>query len=385
MRRAICAILVVALAWSLAARGRAADPTSKPTATSSAPACRVSVDPRVELMSIIFRLAGNSEYRKGRVASYTKDVDEHFRPFADHAVVKLARKLRQKRGVSYDAVMSMAVHVTDAFTLKEAVPFKPHPKNLDRRWHTKEAREFLAEARKFVKDTKFKKFIADHQKLYDGAAKAMDQTMAKHAHLDWFDKFFGQPPGAKFEVILGMLNGGNCYGAKLKTDERERLYCMLGVWKTDRRGAPAFGKPVVPTVVHEFNHSYVNPLVYARADDFAASGKKIFPRVRKAMRRQAYGTWLTVVHESVVRASVVRYRAANEGDFAAFREIVAQHKRGFKWVQALSALLAEYEQQRDKYPTLDDFMPKIVEFFNKYAASLPEPKPATRPTAPRDT
>ena len=79
----------------------------------------VSVDPRIELICVIFRLAGNPEYCKGRVPSYTADVDKHFGPYKDHAVVQLAAKLRRTRGVSYDAPMNMAVHVRDAYSLNE--------------------------------------------------------------------------------------------------------------------------------------------------------------------------------------------------------------------------------------------------------------------------
>lgn len=38
----------------------------------------VRVDPRVELMSVIFRLAGNPEYNQSRLTSYIQDVEEHF-------------------------------------------------------------------------------------------------------------------------------------------------------------------------------------------------------------------------------------------------------------------------------------------------------------------
>lgn len=114
----------------------------------AAPRISVTVDPRVELLSIIFRLAGNPEYSQGRVPSYVKDVDSQFGPFRDHAVVTLAKKLRQTRGVSYDAVMGMAVHVTDAVSLQERTSFSPQPKSLDARWTPESAREFLALTRK---------------------------------------------------------------------------------------------------------------------------------------------------------------------------------------------------------------------------------------------
>jgi large conductance mechanosensitive channel len=85
------------------------------------PSVAVRVDPRVELMSIIFRLAGNPEYNQGRVEQYTKDVESHFGQFREHRTVELARGLRRKRGVSFDACMSMAVHLKDAYDLAVGV------------------------------------------------------------------------------------------------------------------------------------------------------------------------------------------------------------------------------------------------------------------------
>ncbi len=47
-------------------------------ALAEEPALDVRVDPRVELFSVIFRLAGNPEYNQGKVASYVTDVEKHF-------------------------------------------------------------------------------------------------------------------------------------------------------------------------------------------------------------------------------------------------------------------------------------------------------------------
>ncbi len=60
----------------------------------------VGVDARVELMSLIFRLAGNREYNQPNSASsYAREISAHFGRFADHPVVEYARALRRKRGV----------------------------------------------------------------------------------------------------------------------------------------------------------------------------------------------------------------------------------------------------------------------------------------------
>ncbi len=204
-------------------------------------AIQVKTDSRIELLSLIFHLAGNLEYRQGRIKSYNQDVNKHFAAVKDHDVVKLAAELRKTRGVSYDAVMGMAVHLEDAFSLKERIPFEPQPDTIDRRWTPELAREFLQTTRRFVKDSKFKAFIKAHAALYDLATTRMQAVMEEHGVVDWFDEFFGARPGANFKVILGMLNGPASYGPRIKLSEKDEiLYCVLGVWETDKQGDPQF-------------------------------------------------------------------------------------------------------------------------------------------------
>lgn len=95
--------------------------------TAAATTIPVSVDPRVELISIIFRLAGNPEYNGCEIHSYSQDIKTHFAPFTGHQAVELARELRKNQGVSYDAPMGLAVHLSEGFDLEPRLPFTPLP------------------------------------------------------------------------------------------------------------------------------------------------------------------------------------------------------------------------------------------------------------------
>jgi hypothetical protein len=334
----------------------------------AAPRIAVTVDPRVELMCIIFRLAGSPEYNQGRVPSYVQDVDSHFGKFRDHPVVALARKLGETQEIGYDAVMGIAVHVTDAFSLQEAVPLSPQPNSLDPRWTPESAREFLALARQFVVDTRFKEFLDQHQPLYQVGIQRMQQTLDKYAHLEWFEKFFGPRQSADFHVVLGLLNGGGSYGVHLtKPDGREELYCIIGVWMVDFQGQPAFSASFVPTIVHEFTHSYTNAFVDQFAKELQGPGEKIYPFVADEMQRQAYAGWKTLMYESLNRACVLRYVLATEGPAATQRAAAREKSRGFYWVPDLAELLGEYDAQPRRYVDLTQFSPKIIAFFNDYA------------------
>ena len=278
----------------------------------------VRVDPRVELMSIIFRLAENPEYNRGAVQSYADDVEARFGPFRDHAAVDMARKLRETRGVSHDAVMSMAIHIKDPFSLGEKVPFEPRPAALERRWHVDEAREFLVKARDFVKVSDFKAFVADHAELYRITAERMQSVMDDNEVVGWF-------------------NGR-----------------------------------VLGTVVHEFCHSFANPIVDRHVEELKDAGQTIFPLVQDQMRSMAYSNWKTMMYESLVRSSVVRWDLAKNGRESAESRIAWEEKNHFFWISGLSELLGEYETKRDTCPDLESFFPEIKGFFDDYAAQAEE-------------
>ena len=98
---------------------------------------------------------------------------------------------------------------------------------------------------------------------------------------------------------------------------------------------------------------------------FRPFGEKYFPRVEKQMERQAYGSWETMMRESLVRACEIRYAMANDGKGRAEQIANYNISRGFHWIKELSELLGQYENQRGKYRTLDAFMPEIIGFFQK--------------------
>jgi hypothetical protein len=331
---------------------------------------RSGVDPRVELMSIIFRLAGNGEYAQCRVPAYDAAIDRHFARFRDHEAVRLARKLRESDGVSFDAVMSMAVHVTDVESLAERAPFD-QATSLDARWHGAKARRFLEVARKFVADSDFAGFTKSQQPLYDLTNARLRAFVATNADLPWFDRFFGARAHAPFIVVPGLANGGPSYGAHVALSNGvEEIYAIPGVWKVDADGLPEFDPGWTPTLVHEFAHSYVGPLIDKFWARLQKSGNRLFEAEKAEMSRQAYANGKTVLNESLVRAATARYAFEHQGPEAAAASVTEERSHAFLWTGDLLALLGKYAQDRERYPTLDSFMPQVVAFFDGVAARV---------------
>lgn len=337
---------------------------------SDAPGPTVEIDPRIELLAILCRLAGFGEYRQARVEVYARAVDAWFADFADHPAVETLRELRA-RGIGFDAPMSLAVHLTDPPDLELATPLDPWPEALDRRWDAASIELLLGEAREFALEADLAGFLESQAALHATVTGRLRDLLAEKAHLEWFPAFYGTGGGARYVLVPGLLNGGANYGVRSALPGHpETFTSVLGVWQVDGDGAPRFDDSILPTVVHEFSHSFCNPLVDAHEQELAESGQALYPTVAAAMQRQAYGDWRIMLKESLVRACVVRWVETYQGDEAALRQIQAEVDRSFLWTEDLVDALAVYEAQRERYPDLDAFMPRVVELFRSRAGAV---------------
>src|SRR5258707_892659 len=97
------------LALLVACKSSAKAPPPGPPAQKGS---EVHVDHRVELVSIVMRLAGAPEYKLADRTDYVSDVDKQLGAFADHKAVAMARELEAK-GIGYDAPIALAVHLDD--------------------------------------------------------------------------------------------------------------------------------------------------------------------------------------------------------------------------------------------------------------------------------
>lgn len=333
------------------------------------------VDERVELVSIVARLAGLREYRmENSVSAYSQRVEERFGSHRDHAAVRRLATLHSERGVSYDALPSLALHLGFLPDLDERASFETAPERLDARWNGAAARPFLVELRDFARVTGAAEFFASEREFYSEVSRRLSARLSESRALPWFDTYFGARPGASCVAIAGLLCGGMNYGVGVRfADGRaEELTPVFGCWEWDSQGFPTFGESYLPLFAHELCHSYTNSLVDAFERELAAPAARIHASCADAMKRQGYATPKIVMYETLVRACVVRCRFATEGTAAAKEQVQAEQKAHFAWVPELAELLSEYEADRERYPELRAFLPRIVERLAAIAERLPE-------------
>lgn len=330
-------------------------------------------DERIELMSIICHLAGYPEYNMNLAGEYIDDIDRHFSEFKNHPVVSMMDSLRRSNGIGFDSPMFFALCLQksgDNFTLFNDLILP------ERRWKDVDLIKAASEITDFYNQSDFSDFFERHKPFYNQVCAGFDENVIDRFNLGWFNRFYGIEPVDNFEIVIGFTNGGGNYGPSIEMPGRPRdIYAIIG-YALNEDGRPYYSSDpeiYLNTVVHEFNHSFVNPLAENPKfkEQIEQAGNKMFEFAENAMGRMAYSTGKTLVNESLVRAAVILYLIEGDTpDEQVRHNIVMEMSSGFYWMPELVEVLKGYIQNRETYPSFETFYPVIIEFFNNYAKGL---------------
>ena len=331
----------------------------------------VEVSEPVELMSILSRTAGFEEYNMDMGGQYTKDTEAWFAPFKNHPMIGYFQNLRENYGIAYNAPASLGVNLEIEGGKIKMVGKK---EVLDDRWFNVDLNDFVARLNQFYTDTRFHEFYQQHQTFYNDVLQQYQTNVMKYFNQDWYSRFYGTEPGEIFRLIIGFTNGGSNYGAtrQIPGQTKENV-SICGYWVHPQMGSVLDSKNAkqhaAPTLIHEFNHSFVNPLqeIEKNAAILGNIPQRLLDQDVNTMSQQAYPDPKTVFNESVVRAATIIYMMEN--GFTADEvesELMSHVMRGFKWTPELVAALRDYTGHRSKYPTLNDFYPQIAKVLKNY-------------------
>lgn len=332
----------------------------------------VRVDRRTELVAIVYRLAGAKEYNAAPPTPYTAAIDAHFKPFAKHEAVEHAISLRNKYGISNDAPMAFAIHLDDNLEPRpgaaEAMAARDH------RWKGVDVVAFAAKLRDFATASKFDELFAAHADYHAKLVAGLQAIVDKENPVGWFDAMFGAREKARYIVVPTPLAGTMNYGpSTVLPDGTQEMYQVLGIATAD--GLPVHDPMTVELLVHEMAHAYVNPVFARHRAELQPAGQQLFALVAPAMRRQKYPTWEIMMNEAGVRAVTSLFVKERKGDVAGAHAARTEVRRGFVWTHDLVELLRKYQRDRNTYPDLEAFMPRVVAFFDelakKYNGKLP--------------
>lgn len=324
------------------------------------------VSEAVELMGLIFRLAGSPGYYNGcNVPSVAESADSYFAHMTNHKAVTLAKSYRQ-RGVAYDAVTGYANQLI--FYKPDKIVFATNYKEGSNtsfdRWDKTMKKEMLAAINDFYKKSDFHSWfvsIEEEQKAAIAAFKSVcdiDYT--------WFNTFYGKNNNLASRIILSFMIGSHNNGISLQRSDGTLLLTPVFGSLSQSGSTIRFGGDT-NLIIHEFSHPYCNPLIDKYWSSMSSKANQVFSVVKEQMASQAYGTAQTMMHETLVRSCSISYLRTHNQENLAELYIDYNESKGFMLVRTIVDRLEEYEREPDKYGgTLDGFMREIIDAINNF-------------------
>lgn len=271
------------------------------------------VDERFELISVIFRLAGNWEYNIGagsyegieypfpaeqrdalskceHTNGYQLEVAEHFKKYSEHEAVQYAKSL----GLGFAYPFMFAVHTEKK---ENEFVFIADIESLfaDGEWNAENTKAFLPLFNKFYKDTGYADFYASHIPYFEEITKKLYDDFYHTIDLDWYGKYVDV---SNLRCVLSPSNSAANYAA---TVNDKIIYAMVRISSAS-------------VLIHEFNHSFANPLAdkwYAENEVF----KKWCDDSIDAEKMPYYADGMNMAREYVTHAYEVLYAYQHNGDW----------------------------------------------------------------------
>ena len=78
-----------------------------------------------------------------------------------------------------------------------------------------------------------------------------------------------------------------------------------------------------------------------------------------------YTDWETSLNEHIIRALTSRFSYL-ENNLSGKNALLKEKEDGFIYIDKLFEKLEEYEDNRDKYPTIDSFYPELIKSLDYY-------------------
>lgn len=338
------------------------------TALNCQAECKLSsakVDELYELTSIVWRLAGASEYNECMISNYANAVDRYFTPYKKHPIIAYCKKIRKARAISYDTPLSVVAFLTienenikyiNGYCAKSII-------DIDARWTEAFLDKYIQLLDDFYKASKFHDFFVSQNHIYRQAEQIIDSLIIKHIDIRWFEDFFNTK-FPELQVFVSLSNGPSNYSLGKSYYPQVRRGIIMGGIRDDyyKKGKFTHSPLLFNTILHEITHA-MEPLALSYFKQSKTASIKAYEKREEIFRETGVG--FEGVHvEWLTRLYVIQYLKSHFTKVEVNKQILHEMSVGFIWMHRSHDFMRHFDENRDKYKTIVDFLPQLAAHYN---------------------
>lgn len=326
------------------------------------------MDPRIELISVVEALGARNPCSRGEESGYLAEVRRAFdskhpacRLFGEMTLQDWRHRHPSLIVLDFDAPPALAVSA--------------HHDHYANQGKDDALARFLPALRDFAARSGFMDFFSGHKAFYETLTRPTRLGFEKTDYLPPITDYLGMSREHRYHFVMVPLYHGSAHHNVLykRDDGSYDIYSING-HRGVKQGLPDYRLDVVE-LSHTAWHEIAHTMIDAITQEHKAALLPLSPLyglmtgLAKEKYRGPLG-WLHMVDEHVIRAITSRVSALTGGEAQGLSMLNMEKRDGFSLVGPVYETLLEYEKDRERYPTIRDFYPRLVETFTRLYAQV---------------
>ena len=223
--------------------------------------------------------------------------------------------------------------------------------------------EFKDELIKFNQDTLFQKYLKAIKPLNEKIISQVQNSKTINKLPSYIEDYYGKKLNSYNLILSPLLHAGGFNSEIINANGEKEVYALLGP-NGEIDFVPYFDKDFIETdlILHEFGHSFVNPLMEKYENNVESLRSTYFTKeLEKNGKDQGYSEWKYIFNELLLRATTIHIAKQKFGNKKAEKLLDFEKSVGFELVEKIVEILKEYELNRHTYATFDEFYPILIE------------------------
>lgn len=313
----------------------------------------ITVNYYLEVLGVIYRLCNFEMNEERNNKKYRDDIDRYFSNYKNHIVIRKFKKLLENMYFNYDAPVEFMLTI---FSDQQVEGMLLDRVNLS----LKNIERLKKDIINFIEESNFDHFFNEHKSEYERNIKRFISDLKDYMPQNYLFDFLNLKSDKLNIILMKNITDSN-YGVFVS----KQLYCCIRPYKftkyEDEEDYCYHMGDLTTLILHEFAHSFINPLTHKYKDRVEKIDKNKFKEI---FDNNAYGEHKeTAINETIIRTIECLYLNENLKEY--YMQIKEDYKKsGFVLIDDLEKLFKE-DYLLNKYDTIEDFYEKIISFFEK--------------------
>ncbi len=323
---------------------------------------KIYTDERIELLNVIQYLSDYPILNKSESLEYKKEIEIYFKDFKNHNAILLNKNV-YRNFLGFDRAVNYILHY-DLPNFNENSEFK---KDELQNLNALESRDSLNlirnEFKDFYEKSNFHLFFKNHSTFYNKINKSTIAELNKQNVISILEKHYGVKNNSYSIILAPLLHDGG-YEVDIENANGKNLYAIIGPMYDKLNKIPVFDTQNILSeyVIHEFSHSFCNPIIDQYFDNLKQSECLLNP-IESKIIAQGYKGWKTCLYEHLVRANEIVLNEIVFGKPKSDKLYNEMINDGWTYLAGMVPIIKdEYIKNRNVYKTENEVISLIITY-----------------------